>query len=54
MTAPKLFCSLRRHTTEESAKRVLWALKANGRIYADRLKVIRCDECGAWHLRRAV
>jgi len=44
-------CRVRKYKTEDAAKRVLWAIKQNGRL-DDSFTVKYCDLCFAWHIVR--
>lgn len=43
-------CKMKRFTTEDAAKRCLWAMQQNKR--GKDLIVVRCVVCRGWHFRR--
>ena len=45
-------CHARRYANEETVKRVIWAIKLNGRGN-DKLVPRRCRTCGGWHIARS-
>lgn len=48
-----LRCSSKRsYQDEPTARRCLWAIGQQRRINVDRLTVMRCLACGAWHVGR--
>lgn len=44
-------CTNKRYADEATAKRVLWAMKQNGR--GEGLTVKPCKACNGWHLKRS-
>ena len=51
MTTATIKCHPRRYADEETVKRVIWAIKLNGRGN-DKLTPRRCCACGGWHITR--
>ena len=52
MTTAMTKCRPRRYADEETVKRVIWAIKLNGRGN-DKLVSRHCRTCGGWHIRRS-
>ena len=52
MTIVMTKCRPRRYADEETVKRVIWAIKLNGRGN-DKLVPRRCRACSGWHIARS-